>query len=203
MSRLSDYSKFDHLVDSEDEEEATASTPSISKQQPDQSQYAFVRHPQHESRFILKHQGNSIYEWEQTLNDVTIYIMTPDISEGASGLVCDILPNRLRIGLRGSGQYFLNETTGGTVDVENSTWTWESRLLTVELQKANKGIVWETVCQGAEGIVSLDPMQLEQERQRLLLERWQEENPGMDFRGATFNGSAPDPRTYMGGVRYD
>jgi hypothetical protein len=25
----------------------------------------------------------------------------------------------------------------------------------------------------------------------------------MDFRGANFSGSAPDPRTFMGGVRYD
>jgi hypothetical protein len=35
-----------------------------------------------------------------------------------------------------------------------------------------------------------------------MLERFQEENPGFDFRDATFNGEVPNPRTFMGGVGY-
>jgi hypothetical protein len=34
----------------------------------------------------------------------------------------------------------------------------------------------------------------------MLLERFQEEHPGMDFRGAQVNGAVPDPRTFMGGL---
>jgi hypothetical protein len=37
----------------------------------------------------------------------------------------------------------------------------------------------------------------------MMLERFQEENPGFDFRDATFNGQVPDPRTFMGGVGYN
>ena len=80
------------------------------------------------------------------------------------------------------------------------------RQLVIYLQKANKGVVWEGTLQGnasiASGTAKLNPIQLQQVQQELLLERWQEENPGMDFRDAQFNGSTPDPRTYMGGVKY-
>ncbi|CAN0027242.1 unnamed protein product [Heterosigma akashiwo] len=36
----------------------------------------------------------------------------------------------------------------------------------------------------------------------MMLERFQEENPGFDFSGAEFNGMVPDPREFMGGVKY-
>lgn len=48
----------------------------------------------------------------------------------------------------------------------------------------------------------LDPMAQEATKRQMMLERFQEENPGFDFSGAEFNGSAPDPRTFMGGVKY-
>ena len=35
-----------------------------------------------------------------------------------------------------------------------------------------------------------------------MLERFQEENPGFDFSNAQFNGQAPNPRDFMGGVNY-
>ena len=36
-----------------------------------------------------------------------------------------------------------------------------------------------------------------------MLERFQEENPGFDFSGASFNGQVPDPKNFMGGVGYN
>lgn len=45
-------------------------------------------------------------------------------------------------------------------------------------------------------------MAQEATKRQMMLERFQEENPGFDFSGAEFNGSAPDPRTFMGGVKY-
>ena len=256
MSKLSDYSKFDHIVDSDDSEDeqqppipvarpASSSPPIIAslpqqQQQQQQEQQTissstssptapnsaatttttrFIRHPRIPTRFILQHAGRSIYEWEQSLDAIVLYIPTPPGVTSAHQLRCEIKPHRLQVGLRpptstttsntnstnnnSQQQWFLDEPTGGTVDVASSTWTWEPSVLTVDLQKANKGVVWETVCQGTTHNIKLDPLQLEEERQRCMLERWQEENPGMDFRNATFNGSAPDPRTFMGGVRYD
>jgi len=38
--------------------------------------------------------------------------------------------------------------------------------------------------------------------QRLMLERFTAENPGFDFSNAEFNGTVPDARQFMGGVKY-
>ncbi len=40
-------------------------------------------------------------------------------------------------------------------------------------------------------------------QKNILLERFQEENPGFDFSGAEVNGMVPDPRNFMGGVKYN
>ena len=50
--------------------------------------------------------------------------------------------------------------------------------------------------------MQMDPMQEEATKQQMMLERFQEENPGFDFSNAEFNGAAPNPRTFMGGIKY-
>ena len=50
------------------------------------------------------------------------------------------------------------------------------------------------------GIV--DPATKQNIQKDMMLERFQEEHPGFDFRDANINGSVPDPRTFMGGVGY-
>jgi CS domain len=245
MSRLSDYSRFDHLdTDSDDDDDhegrqqqSNSSTTAASPVQvlhstgPNAADHnaadanvggIFTRHPEHANRFVYEcPKGIPVYSWEQTLDSVTLFIPTdPKDVTRASQLDCRIQPNRLQVGLRPPPPrpFFLDEPTAGTVDIHNSTWTWENDVLTLELFKANKGVVWRAVTLGKGSnndsttsasssskttAAQLDPFQLEQEQKRLLLERWQEENPGMDFRDAEFNGSVPDPRTFMGGVRYD
>jgi CS domain len=268
MSKLSDYSKFDHLDSDSDDEEGKpqqqqqqqtnsssttaagdATTAQVNSTTSNNSTNIsaaadagavgiFTRDTEHANRFVFEYpKGNPIYSWEQTLDSVTLLIPTPhNIVTRASQLDCRIHPNRLQVGLRipssdgnnnnnnnriddNDNGFFLDEPTAGTVDIHNSTWTWENNVLTMELFKANKGVVWRAVTLGCTNTntsknnssitntnttaAQLDPFQLEQEQKRLLLERWQEENPGMDFRDAEFNGSVPDPRTFMGGVRYD
>ena len=51
-------------------------------------------------------------------------------------------------------------------------------------------------------VMQMDPMQEEATKQQMMLERFQEENPGFDFSNAEFNGAAPNPRTFMGGIKY-
>ena len=71
-----------------------------------------------------------------------------------------------------------------------------------------KGLVWDAPLRGhatTTTTATLDPLDRQDVQQALLLERWQEENPGMDFRDASFSQShdnLPDPRTYMGGIGY-
>lgn len=48
----------------------------------------------------------------------------------------------------------------------------------------------------------MDAITNEEVKKQLMLERFQEENPGFDFSNAEFNGSVPDPQTFMGGVKY-
>ena len=45
-------------------------------------------------------------------------------------------------------------------------------------------------------------MMQEEMKKNILLQRFQEENPGFDFSGAQMNGTAPDAREFMGGVKY-
>lgn len=48
----------------------------------------------------------------------------------------------------------------------------------------------------------LDAFTKTEVQKQLMLERFQQENPGFDFSNADFNGSVPDARTFMGGVSY-
>lgn len=43
----------------------------------------------------------------------------------------------------------------------------------------------------------MDPLGHEEDKKRLMLERFQEEHPGFDFSDAKFSGQAPDPKTFM------
>ena len=68
------------------------------------------------------------------------------------------------------------------------------------LQKRDKGQTWASPISG-QG--QLDPYATDLEQKRLMLQRFQEENPGFDFSQAQFSGNCPDPRTFMGGIRSD
>jgi hypothetical protein len=87
MSRLIDYSKFDRLVDSDDEKECTTSAPvTVATSRPSHdthhqpvplspSQHVFqqakpvrvTKTGSEKGRYIFEHQGRKIYEWEQNL----------------------------------------------------------------------------------------------------------------------------------------
>jgi CS domain len=216
MSKLSDYSKFDHLEDS-DEDNATLED--IQQQRPQvataaPSSVAAVsplpaavhrRHPGIANRFIFEYSGTAIYEWEQSLSEVVLYVPAPPVVNNGK-IVCTISAHHLQLGLAGATQFFLDESTFAVVDTAESTWCFEEddgkKVIAIYLHKVAKGVVWEAPLKGRFDAV-LDPAALQQVQKELMLERWQEENPGMDFRGAEFNGSVPDPRTFMGGVKYD
>ena len=48
----------------------------------------------------------------------------------------------------------------------------------------------------------MDQFTRENEKKKMMLERFQEEHPGFDFSGAEFNGNVPDATEFMGGVKY-
>ena len=258
MSRLTDYSKFDHLTEDSDDEHdhvthdtatttKTASLASAPKQQQRDTTTAvggIIRRDESSGRYRFEYNGNTVYEFEQSLDDVTIYIRPPPYVTRGNQINCVIAANQFKLGLVGHGgggnnnndqttcQWFLNEGTFGTVDVDESTWTLEDddgvgtyninhssdrrKIIVVTLTKANRGTVWEAALRGnpnAAGdaatnnnnetaAAAMDPVSKEQVKKDLMLQRFQEENPGFDFSGADFNGSVPDARVFMGGVKY-
>eukprot|EP00922_Rhytidocystis_sp_ex-Travisia-forbesii_P058447 GHVS01086384.1.p1 GENE.GHVS01086384.1~~GHVS01086384.1.p1 ORF type:complete len:166 (-),score=22.80 GHVS01086384.1:98-595(-) len=149
-------------------------------------------------KFISR--GKVIFEWEQTLDEVHLFFQPP-VDVSAKQLYVHIETKKLSIGLKNEKQtYYIDENTYSTVSRDDSFWMMEDGELHIQLGKVKKGEVWPRAlnCQAA-----LDPVKQQAAQEQLMRERFQEENPGFDFTGASFSGEAPDPRTFMGGVRYD
>jgi hypothetical protein len=140
---------------------------------------------------------------------VNVYI--PNVPAGVRGkqLVVDVQPRRVSVGIYTSHpgeqlalgekqkpHYYLDKELSKVVKGEESFWTFdpEEREIHIQLVKAEEGEVWESVFLGHEGLVETS---VEGDKKRLLLERFQRENPGFDFSGAEFTGNVPDPRTFL------
>lgn len=159
-------------------------------------------------RYVYEFNGKKIYEWDQSLDEVNIYIQTPDSSLKAKDFDIQISCQRLKVGLKNHSQYFIDEATFSKVDTSESSWYLDSETSTIHiiLMKVLRGETWEFALKGrmssngAGDTSVVDPVTKEKIKKDLMLERFQEENPGFDFRGAEFNGSVPDPREFMGGM---
>ncbi len=81
----------------------------------------------------------------------------------------------------------------------DSLWTIEDDELHILLSKLKKGDLWPCACEGHQ---KLDPFTQNEDKKKLLLERFGTENPGFDFSGADVNGMVPDAKTFMGGMKY-
>lgn len=211
MSKLSDYSKFDHIdTDSEDETDDKQGTQDSEPTPVNE----FYRRDPRTKRFVLFHSNKRVYEWEQTLSEVNVYIPAP-LSD-SSLIDCTIQPQHLRLGLRpapnqAAVQCFVNHPTGGTIDTTDSTWYMEEvengdkkreLFIVLSLHKANKAVIWDCVVVTSDTCARLDFASKQQVQQELLMERYNEDCPGFDFTDATVNGAIPDPRTFMDGVKY-
>ncbi len=135
-----------------------------------------------------------------------MYVNAPK-GKKASDFDIRIETNRLRVGLKGYDRFFIDEQTFGKVDLSESSWYLDDSIIHIILIKVARGSVWETPLMGKaddeSGTKSIvDAVTKEKMTQELMLERFAEENPGFDFRDAKFNGAAPDPRKFMGGIKY-
>lgn len=148
-------------------------------------------------RIPVQHQGRVVYEWEQDLTDVHLFLQPPPQTK-AKELAVRISPNRLCVGLVGKPPLF-DEELSSTVDTSASFWMLEDGELHIQLGKMRKGEVWKSALKGH---AALNALATEEIQKKLMLERFGEEHPGFDFSNATFSGSAPDPRKFMGGISY-
>ena len=139
--------------------------------------------------------------------EVNMYIEAPPGMQ-ASDILCNICTDWLQIGLRGSDRFFIDEKVFSKVKICDSSWYLDDGgVINIVLAKVYRGEAWESPLLGrkggdggAAGRQAVDPATKVEMQKELMLERFQEENPGFDFRGAQFNGSVPDPRSFMGGI---
>jgi hypothetical protein len=141
------------------------------------------------------HEGREIYSWEQSLDEVLVFVRPPP-GVKAAHLTCVIGARRVTLGLKGAPP-FLNEDLVSPCSVAESMWTLDEGELTLTLTKASKGETWAAVFVGHG---ALDPLATGETQKRMLLERFGEEHPGFDFSSAQINGAVPDPRTFLGGI---
>jgi len=224
MAKLADYSKFDKLVDSDDEQEEVKKMASSAAgggeggeasifRMGDQQQAEFLQamptiasdvaptkmtKKGKEGRFKFEHDGRTIYEWEQSLEEVNLYIEPP---EGIPRNMFDVVISHrhLRVGIKGAPP-FIDEDTGGPVKPDESMWMLSDGEMNINLQKMNKAEAWDSALVGRGG-AEIDAFTKEEVKKKLMLERFQEEHPGFDFSGAEFNGNVPSAREFMGGVK--
>lgn len=159
-------------------------------------------------RKCFKHQGTVIYEWEESLDSILVFIQPPPLPENIkikAVIQIKFNPKSLSVGIKGNPPYLAHQTAG-IVDCDESLWYLNDsekdknkRQIVIEIQKAQKGMQWGCVFKGHS---CLNPLEEEELKKKMMLERFQEENPGFDFSGADFNGKVPDARTFMGGVKY-
>ncbi|PKI31860.1 nudC domain-containing protein 2 [Punica granatum] len=149
-----------------------------------------------EKRHVFVHNDQKVFEWDQTLEEVNIYISLPP-NVHPKQFYCKIQSKHIEVGIKGNPPY-LNHDLTSPVKTDSSFWTLEDDTMHVFLQKRDKGQTWSSPVVG-QG--QLDPYTSDLEQKRLMLQRFQEENPGFDFSQAQFSGNCPDPRTFMGGIR--
>ena len=82
---------------------------------------------------------------------------------------------------------------------EDATAPREGKEIHLSITKGSKGVTWSSFLHGH---TNVDAFTQQEVQKSMMLERFQAENPGFDFSGASFNGQVPDPKTFMDGVRY-
>jgi len=125
-----------------------------------------------EGRLKFEYQGRTIYEWEQSLDEVNIYLNPPP---GLPSKMIDIsiTHTHLTIGVKDTPP-FIDEDLGGPVKVDECTWTLSDGELNISLCKMNKAETWVKALSGRDG-AEVDPVTKEELRKQMMLERFQEE----------------------------
>ena len=110
-----DYSRFDHIdTDSDEDVESNASSSSRPKLVPTQAALPSSSKA-NKGRIQFKHEGNLIYEWEQSLEEVNIYIQPPNNIPRNNILIGEeISPYLLfKVINYGTNRYFALSSQGG------------------------------------------------------------------------------------------
>lgn len=128
--------------------------------------------------------------WWQTMDDVTVEI---DVLSGtkAKDIKCTIRPTWISVSV--SGNIVFEGDLAKPIQPDDSVWTLEDkRLLQIFLVKVDKtaSSCWPSLLTNR---FEANPYIKDEMEKKLTLQRFQLENPGMDFSGASISGN------YQGG----
>lgn len=123
-----------------------------------------------EKRHIFLHNGEKVFEWDQTLDEVNIYINLPP-NVHSKQFYCKIQSKHIELGIKGNPP-FLNHDLTSPVKTDSSFWTLEDDIMHITLNKRDKGQTWASPILG-QG--QLDAYSTDLEQKRLMLQRFQEE----------------------------
>lgn len=164
-------------------------------------------------RIPYKYNNETIYEWEQNIEDVIIYIKLPPVllpenkeivksnlklGEKMPKLEIKFSSKRLSVGISGNPPYLNHELFSNIKDSE-CIWCIEDKEAVITLPKAIKAETWKCAFKGHN---QLNDFQVEEVKKKILKERFQEEHSGFDFSDAQINGNVPDPKKFLGGLNY-
>jgi hypothetical protein len=133
-----------------------------------------------------------IYEWEQSYDEVCVFIKTPRGARAAH-LFVEISATRVKVGIKGNPPYLEHELNNKIL-LDESTWILQDGELEIILSKATSGNVWTSVFVEHE---TIDHLAQEQATVAFMRERLGNEHPQFDFSVAEFNEAVPDPRTFL------
>jgi hypothetical protein len=124
-----------------------------------------------QGRLQFEYEGRTIYEWEQSLEEVNIYIEPPP-QIPSNMIFVEIEHRHLKVGLKGTDP-FIDEDTWGPIKVDESMWTLSDGEININLQKMNKAEAWDAALQGRTG-EEVDALTKEEVKKNLMIERFQE-----------------------------
>lgn len=138
------------------------------------------------------------YAWMQTLDEVHVQVKVPE-----GWMLKDVRVHLEKDRFLLSWKDQPPQVDGRwceSIRVDESYWTWMDGMLSLFLTKLDRGKAWTRLLLDDD---SIDPKEQQALKERLMLERFQKENPGFDFTDAEFVGHCPEPNTFMDGMKYD
>uniref|UniRef100_A0A0E0FQQ8 CS domain-containing protein n=1 Tax=Oryza nivara TaxID=4536 RepID=A0A0E0FQQ8_ORYNI len=147
-----------------------------------------------EKRHAFVHNGQKVFEWDQTLEEVNMYIELP---KGVPTKLfhCAIQATHVEVGIRGNPPY-LNHDLTLPVKTDSSFWTIVISIFCCSMNLDNGYITIQRM-------VKCTSHCKKERRGKHGHLQYKAKNPGFDFSQAQFTGTCPDPRTFMGGIRSD
>ncbi|KAJ8297530.1 hypothetical protein KUTeg_024061 [Tegillarca granosa] len=131
--------------------------------------------------------------WWQTVDEIHIEVNVPPGSS-SKDISCQIKSNYLKVTVKGN--QIIEGKLPGVIHPDDSVWTLEDKkLLRICLPKSNPSAAncWKSLLVGQ---YNVDPYTFDQMEKKLTLQRFQLENPGFDFSGASvsgnYHGGGPD-----------